>query len=69
MVGVAHGLVATSSAPEDWAYGTAAAALFVAVIVVPAAILNARDHRKWKAERDARAKAGVPSGPGPANTP
>ena len=69
IVGMTHALVATSSAPADWAYGTAAAALFVAAIVVPAALLNARDHRRWKAERDARARAGTASSPGSVSAP
>ncbi len=62
MLDVAHALVATTSnAPLDWVYGTAASVLFVVVIAVPAAVLNSRDHRRFRAERSSQARAGAPS--------
>lgn len=67
--GVAHTLLATGSAPADWAYGAAASAVFVAVIVIPAAVLNARDHRRYQAEEGSRAPASPTAGARPAKSP
>ena len=39
-------VAATNNAPMDWVYGTAASVVFVALIVVPAAVLNARDRKR-----------------------
>jgi hypothetical protein len=52
-------MAATSNAPLDWVYGTAASVLFVAVIAVPAAVLNVRDHRR----RAAAASSGASGTP------
>lgn len=42
-----HGvLAAVSNAPSDWMWGTIASVLFVAVVAVPAAVLNNRDRRR-----------------------
>ena len=46
-------LVATGGAPTDWALGTAAAVVFVAVIALPAAALNHRDRKRRQHERPA----------------
>ena len=43
-------LAASSSAPIDWVYGGAASIVFVGLIALPAALLNARD-RKRRAQR------------------
>gem|GEM_PF-2555917 len=49
---VANALVAaTNNAPLDWAYGTAASVVFVALIAVPAAVLNSRENRRRQATR------------------
>ncbi len=43
----AHGAVAAaSSAPADWAWGTLGAVLFVALVAIPAALLNNRERRQ-----------------------
>lgn len=55
MAAAAHLLVATGNAPLDWLYGFLASVVFVAVIAIPAAVLNARDHRR---RRQARASGG-----------
>lgn len=61
MLEVARALVATTSnAPMDWVYGTAASVLFVVAIAVPAAVLNSRDHRRWRAERSSQARLKAP---------
>ena len=39
-------LASSSSAPIDWVYGGAASIVFVAVIAIPAALLNARDRKR-----------------------
>jgi hypothetical protein len=42
-----HAVVAaTSGAPMDWLLGTAASVVFVAVIAVPAAVLNTRERKR-----------------------
>jgi ABC-type spermidine/putrescine transport system permease subunit I len=52
MLDVANLLVAaTNNAPLDWAYGTAASVVFVALIAVPAAVLNSREHRRRQASK------------------
>lgn len=43
-----------SGAPFDWVLGTAASVGFVAVIAVPAMLLNSRDHKRRQRERSAR---------------
>ena len=43
---LAGSLAATNNAPIDWVYGAAASVVFVALIVVPAAALNARDRKR-----------------------
>jgi ABC-type spermidine/putrescine transport system permease subunit I len=37
----------------DWVYGAAASIIFVAVIAIPAAVLNSRDHKRRQRERSA----------------
>jgi hypothetical protein len=44
-------LAAASNAPMDWVWGAIASLLFVGVIVVPAAALNARDRKRRQDER------------------
>ena len=46
-------LAASSSAPIDWVYGALASIVFVAVIAVPAAALNSREHKKRQREQSA----------------
>jgi hypothetical protein len=46
-------LAASSSAPIDWVYGALASIVFVAVVAVPAAVLNSREHKKRQRERSA----------------
>jgi hypothetical protein len=42
-----HGTVAAaSSAAADWAWGTLGSVLFVAVVAIPAALLNNRERRQ-----------------------
>jgi len=47
---VLHGFEAivgsANNSPMDWVYGTAAAIVFVALIAIPAAALNARDRKR-----------------------
>ncbi|HTV11174.1 MAG TPA: hypothetical protein VME20_04860 [Acidimicrobiales bacterium] len=44
---VVHVLSATSSsAPLDWVLGAAASVVFVALVAIPAAALNARDRKR-----------------------
>jgi hypothetical protein len=42
----------------DWVYGTAASIIFVAVIAIPAAVLNSRDHKRRQRERSASQQSG-----------
>jgi hypothetical protein len=49
-MGAAHFLVA-NNAPMDWVYGFLASVVFVAAIAIPAAVLNARDHRRRQGAR------------------
>jgi hypothetical protein len=52
MAGVTNFLVAaTNNAPMDWVYGTVASVVFIALIAVPAAVLNSREHRRRQAVR------------------
>ena len=46
-------LMASSSAPLDWVYGALASIVFVALVAIPAAVLNSRDHKKRQQERSA----------------
>ncbi|HMK98214.1 MAG TPA: hypothetical protein VK425_11750 [Acidimicrobiales bacterium] len=39
-------LGAANNSPIDWVYGTAASIVFVALIAIPAAALNARDRKR-----------------------
>jgi ABC-type spermidine/putrescine transport system permease subunit I len=39
-------LAVTDNAPLDWALGAAASFLFVALIAVPAVVLNSRDRKR-----------------------
>jgi ABC-type spermidine/putrescine transport system permease subunit I len=51
-MGLLPALVASmSDAPLDWAVGAAASIVFVAVIAIPAAALNAREHKRRQAEK------------------
>jgi hypothetical protein len=49
-------LLASSSAPIDWVYGGAASIVFVGVIALPAALLNARDRKRRAQERATSAR-------------
>lgn len=61
-MGKMHALMAvTSNAPADWLWGTLGAVVFVGVIAVPAAALNARD-RKRRQEQAAGAPEGHSAG-------
>ncbi len=44
-------LMASSGAPLDWVYGALASIVFVALVAIPAAVLNSRDHKKRQQER------------------
>jgi hypothetical protein len=46
-------LMASTSAPLDWVYGALASIVFVALVAIPAAVLNSRDHKKRQQERSA----------------
>ena len=49
-------LASSSSAPIDWVYGGAASIVFVAVIAIPAALLNSRDRKRRAQERSSSAR-------------
>ncbi len=51
-------LLPSAAAPSDWVYGTAASIIFVAVIAIPAAVLNSRDHKRRQRERSASQQSG-----------
>jgi ABC-type spermidine/putrescine transport system permease subunit I len=44
-------LASSSNAPIDWVYGGAASIVFVVVIAIPAALLNARDRKRRAQQR------------------
>ena len=50
-MGNLHALVAaTDNAPMDWVWGTIASVVFVGLIAIPAASLNARDRKRRQAQ-------------------
>ena len=50
-MGLFPALVATTSdAALDWVVGAAASIVFVALVAIPAAAMNSREHRRRQAE-------------------
>lgn len=45
-------VAAAGDAPLDWVVGAAASIVFVVIIAVPAAALNAREHRRRQTEQE-----------------
>jgi hypothetical protein len=50
-------VAAASNAPMDWVWGTVAALVFVGLIGVPAAALNARDRKRRQQQSGAAPEA------------
>lgn len=44
-------VAATSDAPLDWVLGAAASIVFVALIAIPATVMNAREHKRHQADK------------------